>query len=318
MTTPLTLVDQILSRQRKLLIVGTFLTTGLGILGELWLTHSSLDPLKGVLETIRRIADGDLSQRVQLPHTRDEVGQLATTVDQMAGNIESALESQSRFVSDAAHELRTPLTALLGSLEVLQRGSQDDPTAMRLLLQGMHHEVTRLNRLTDQLLTLTRLDAPEAIKPGRIDLADFVQDFSQQVKYIVGDREFRVIQGRNVQLEADPDLLKQVFFNLIDNAVQHTNPSGYIELRWIVVEQAVVISVADNGEGIATEDIPHIFEQFYRGDRSRSRRLGGTGLGLSIVQAIIQAHQGKIEVSTQLGHGARFTIVLPLRHFKCI
>ena len=318
LTTPLTQVDQILSRQRKILTVGALMTVGFGILGELWLTRSSLDPLKRVLETIRRIAGGDLSQRVQLPRTRDEVGQLASTVDQMAGNIESAFESQSRFVSAAAHELRTPLTALLGSLEVLQRGSQDDPAAMRLLLQGMHHEVTRLNRLTDQLLALTRLDAPEAIKLESIDLADFIEDVSRQVKYIVGDREFKVIQGPDVRLEADPDLLTQVFFNLIDNAVQHTDPSSYIELRWRVAEQAVVISVADNGEGIAAEDLPHIFERFYRGDRSRSRRHGGTGLGLAIVQAIIQAHRGKIEVVTQPDHGARFDIILPLHRFKSI
>src|SRR6185503_8328603 len=109
---------------------------------------------------------------------------------------------------------------------------------------------------------------------------------------------------------------KQVFFNLIDNAVQHTGPRGSIELRWRVVEGAVVISIADTGEGLAAEDVPHIFEQFYRGDRSRSRRQGGTGLGLSIVQAIIQAHQGKIEVSTQPGRGTRFDILLPLHRLK--
>ncbi len=109
-----------------------------------------------------------------------------------------------------------------------------------------------------------------------------------------------------------------MFFNLIDNAVQHTDSSGYIEIRWMVAEKEVVISVADNGEGIAVEDLPHIFEQFYRGDRSRSRRHGGTGLGLAIVQAIIQAHHGKIEVSTQPDHGAQFDIVLPLHRFKSI
>jgi signal transduction histidine kinase len=234
----------------------------------------------------------------------------------MAGNLESAFESQSRFVSAAAHELRTPLTALLGSLEVLQRGSQDDPTARRALLQGMHHEVRRLNRLTDQLLTLTRLDASETLKLASVDLADFVGDVSRQVSYIVGDREFSVIRGPDVRLEADPDLLKQVFFNLIDNAVQHTGPRDSIELRWRIVEGAVVISVADNGEGIAAEDVPHIFEQFYRGDRSRSRRQGGTGLGLSIVQAIIQAHQGNIEMSTRPGQGTRFDILLPLNRLS--
>jgi len=312
LTTPLNQVDEILSRQRKILALGAVITTVFGILGELWLTRTSLKPLKRVISTIQRIADGELSQRVKLPRTQDEVGQLATTVDQMAGNIESAFESQSRFVSAAAHELRTPLTALLGSLEVLQRGSQDDPASMRSLLQGMHHEVTRLNHLTDQLLALTRLDAPETIKRRNINLATFIQDVYEQVKYIVGSREFKVIQGPDVRLEADPDLLMQVFFNIIDNSVQHTDPKGYIHLRWAIDQDVVVISVIDNGEGITTEDLPHIFERFYRGDRSRSRRHGGTGLGLAIVQTIIQVHQGRIEVSTLPGHGARFDIILPL------
>jgi len=182
----------------------------------------------------------------------------------------------------------------------------------------MHHEVTRLNRLTDQLLALTRLEASDVINLQSIDLADFIEDVSRQVKYIIGDREFKVIQGPDVQLHGDPDLLAQVFFNLIDNAVQHTDPGGSIELRWNVAERAVVISVSDNGEGIAAEDLPHIFERFYRGDRSRSRRQGGTGLGLTIVQAIVQAHQGKIEVHTQPDHGTRFDITLPLDGLKSI
>jgi signal transduction histidine kinase len=313
LTTPLTQIDQILSRQGKMLTIGVLITMGLGILGEFWLIRSSLDPLKRVIHTIRRIAGGDLSQRVQLPRTQDEVGQLASSVDQMAGNIESAFESQSRFVSAAAHELRTPLTALLGSLDVLQRGSQDDPVARRALLQGMHHEVTRLNRLTDQLLALTRLEAPEAINLEIINLTDCIDAVVQQVRFILGDREFKVIPGPAVQLNADPDLLTQVLFNLIDNAIQHTDPGGYIELRWMLAEQAVVVSVSDHGEGIAAEDLPHVFERFYRGDRSRSQRHGGTGLGLAIVQAIIQAHHGKIEVQSQTNRGTQFDILLPLQ-----
>ena len=311
LTTPLTQVDQILSRQRRMIGLGVILTLGLGILGEWWLTRSSLAPLQRVIATMRRISSGDLSQRVQLPHTRDEVGQLAAAFDHMASNIEMAFASQSRFVSAAAHELRTPLTALQGALEVLQRGSQDDPATARALLQGMHREIVRLNRLTDQLLALTRLDAPEALHIRRLNLADFLDDVLQQVEFLIGERQLHVERGPSVELEADPDLLTQVFFNLIDNAVQHTDPHGALELGWRISGSNVVIRVSDNGEGIAPEDLPHIFEAFYRGDRSRSRRRGGSGLGLAIVQTIVTAHGGQIEVDSRLGQGSHFAISLP-------
>jgi signal transduction histidine kinase len=314
LTTPLTQIDQILSRQRKIIGLGVILTLGLGILGEWWLTRSSLAPLQRVIATMRRISSGDLSQRVQLPHTRDEVGQLAAAFDHMASNIEAAFASQSRFVSAAAHELRTPLTALQGSLEVLQRGSQDDPMAARALLQGMHREVVRLNRLTDQLLALTRLDAPEALHVRRFSLSDFLDDVLHQVQFLIDERQLHVVRGPSVDLEADPDLLTQVYFNLIDNAVQHTDPHGTLEIGWRVTGSKVMLWVKDNGEGIAPDDLPHIFEAFYRGDRARSRRRGGSGLGLAIVQTIVTAHGGEIEASSQLGQGSRFTITLHISH----
>jgi signal transduction histidine kinase len=116
-----------------------------------------------------------------------------------------------------------------------------------------------------------------------------------------------------VQLSADLDLLTQVFLNLIDNAVQHTEPHGALELGWKTAAGAVTLWVSDDGEGIAADDLPHIFEAFYRGDRSRSRRRGGAGLGLAIVQTIVEAHGGRIEVSSQPGKGTRFTMALPVR-----
>jgi signal transduction histidine kinase len=313
LTTRLAAVDQILSRQKKMLSLGVILAVGLGLVGELWLTRSALDPLKRVIGTIQRIAAGDLGGRVQLPQRQDEVGQLATAVDRMAGSIETTLESQRRFVAAAAHELRTPLSALLGSVDVLQRGSQDDPAAARSLLQGMHREATRLNRLTDQLLALTRLEEPATLRLRRINLADFLDEVVKSVRYLVEGRTFRIVRGPDSQLEADPDLLEQVFLNLIDNAVHHSDAHGVIEVGWNVDKNSVMIWVVDNGEGILPEDLPHIFEAFYRGDRSRSRRHGGSGLGLAIVREIIQAHDGVIQVDSELGHGTCFVILLPLR-----
>ena len=267
--------------------VGLVLTLGLGILGEMWLTKTSLAPLKRIIATIRELAGGNLSRRVQLPHSRDEVGELGAVFDTMAGNLEQAFTSQARFVTAAAHELRTPLAALQGSLEVLQRGSQDDPAAARTLLQGMHREVSRMGRLTEQLLALTRLDAPEAMHPAWVDLDAFFNQAIQPIQYITGGRQFTVVRGMDAKVYADADHLTQLLLNLVDNAVQHTDPGDRIELGWSLQEASVILWVADSGKGIAPADLPHIFEAFYRGDRSRSRQQGGAGLGLAIVASIV-------------------------------
>jgi two-component system OmpR family sensor kinase len=176
----------------------------------------------------------------------------------------------------------------------------------------MHREVIRLNRLTDQLLALARQDAPEALHLRSIDLAVFLDDILQQARFLIGERQLRVERGSIIVFQADPDLLIQVLLNLIDNAVQHTDPQGALEIGWHADERTITLWVGDNGEGIAPDDLPRIFDAFYRGDRSRSRRRGGAGLGLAIVQAIVQAHRGTIEVDSQLGRGTRFTITLPV------
>jgi two-component system OmpR family sensor kinase len=312
LTTPLTQADQILAGQRRMITLGVVVTLVAGIIGELWLTRSALAPLRKVIETIRRMAAGDLRQRVQLPQAGDEVGELAEAFDHMAGNLEAAFATQSRFVSAAAHELRTPLTALQGSLEVLQRGSQDDPAAARSLLQGMHREVVRLNRLTEQLLALTRLDAPQALQRQSIEFIPFIDEVLPRVRYLLREHQLRVVRGPAARLMADADLLTQVLFNLVDNAVQHTRGDGRIGLGWQTDAQNLSLWVADDGEGIAPDDLPHIFEAFYRGDRSRSRRRGGSGLGLAVVRGIVEAHGGQVTVDSRLGQGARFTVRLPL------
>ncbi len=312
LTTLLDRVDEILGRQRRWLSLGMLATLAAGIIGELWLTGAALKPLRRVLAGVQRLAAGDLSHRVQAPRTRDEVGELAAAFDQMAGNLEASFDAQSRFVAAAAHELRTPLTALQGSVEVLQRGAQSDPAAARSLLQGMHREVARLNRLTEQLLALTRLDATETPPLQPIELADLVNEVMPRLQFVAGDRQLRLVRGPAARLLGDPDLLTQMLFNLVDNAVQHTAADAQIELGWQADGTLATLWVADSGEGITPEDLPHVFEAFFRGDRSRSRRRGGAGLGLAIVQNIVQAHHGMIQVDSRPNLGTRFTIKLPL------
>jgi len=315
LSTPLDLADAILFRQRLLTSAGVVLALVAGTLGIAWLTGSTLAPLRAMVVTCRRIAAGDFSWRVRLPPQRDEIGQLAVAFDEMAERIDDTFAAQNRFVADAAHELRTPLTALRGSLEVLLRGSQDDPVAANLLLQGMYRDVTRLGRLTEQLLDLTRLDAPLAVQRQELDLAPFLTDTLAQARRLAEGRTVTLEPGPPLGLSADPDLLQRALYNLIVNAAQHIDASGIVRVGWTAVAgpegPAVALAVHDNGEGIAPADQEHLFEPFYRSERSRSRRRGGTGLGLAIVRAIAEAHGGGIAVRSALGAGSTFTLTLP-------
>lgn len=312
LNTPLTFADELLSQERLLIATGIIVSLVVGTLGGFWITGSALAPLRRMVATCRRVASGDLGERVNLPDRNDEVGQLAAAFDDMAERIEATFASQRRFTADAAHELRTPLTALGGSLEVLMRGSKDDPEAMNRLIQGMHREMLRLGRLAEQLLDMSRLEAPMAMNYEDVHLAKFFEEFSSQAGHLASERSLVLEEGPpDTKLHADPDTVKQALFNLTDNAAQHTSPGGKINLGWREKNGSVEVWVADDGEGIPPDDIAHIFEPFYRGDRSRSRRRGGTGLGLALVKNIAESHGGKVRVESEEGKGSRFTIAVP-------
>ncbi|CAN5483427.1 HAMP domain-containing sensor histidine kinase [soil metagenome] len=312
LNTPLTFTDELLSQERLLIVTGVIVALVVGTLGGFWITGSALAPLRRMVATCRRVASGDLGERVNLPHRKDEVGQLAAAFDDMAERIEATFASQRRFTADAAHELRTPLTALGGSLEVLMRGSKDDPEAMNRLIQGMHRETLRLGRLAEQLLDMSRLEAPMATNYEDISLAKFFEEFSSQAGHLAVNRNLVLEKGPpDTKLHADPDTFKQALFNLTDNAAQHTPPGGEINLGWSEENGSIEVWVADDGEGIPPDNIPHIFEPFYRGDRSRSRRRGGACLGLALVKNITESHGGKAHVESEEGKGSRFTIAVP-------
>ena len=307
-------LDPPLQRVRQILVAGVLSVLLLALIGGFWLTGASLDPLRRMVATCQRIAAGDFSARIRLPHRDDEIGQLGAAFDQMAERIEGTLAAHRRFVGDASHELRTPLTALEGSLEVLLRGSQDDPASVNRLVLAMHREVKRLERLSDRLLDLTRLDAPLAARTRSIDLHPFMLDLHQHLRGIAPTHDVILEPGPPVRIAADVDLLRQAFVDLVDNAAAHSPKSSSIRIGWRwepITSSNVELWVADAGDGVTADDLPHIFEPFYRGDRSRSRRRGGSGLGLTMVRAIVRAHDGRIRAQSQPESGARFVITLP-------
>jgi two-component system OmpR family sensor kinase len=325
----LDLVDEVLSRQLLLIVIGIIVTLLLGTVGGLWLTGSALAPLQWMIVTCRRIAGGDLSQRVNLPQRRDEIGQLASTFDEMVARLEETFAAQRQFIADASHELRTPLTAIAGSLDVLLLGPEGDPQTTHRMLNGMRREVQRLTRLVTDLLMLTRLDARQALNRQTVDLAALAREVAEQMKPVAGARLIQVETAGDTRVQGDPDRLKQVLLNLVVNAVRFTDPErGVIRLGVNQSEKDVRLTVSDNGSGIPTEAQPHLFERFYRVDKARARASfdpanpagplrgyrsgGGSGLGLAIVKAIVDAHGGAIEpVKSAPGQGSVFTLLIP-------
>ncbi len=224
---------------------------------------------------------------------------------------EELLKIQRRFISDAAHELRTPLTAIHGSLEILMRGAWDDRESAFRLIQGIYRETTRLNRLTEQLLNLSRINSKEKLKTEKTDMGKFIEDFIETAKLIAGERRITFQGKHSLYANINRDSFKQILYNITDNAVQHTSENGTITFRCEEKDNAIYIHIADNGTGIPKESIPHIFEPFYRVEESRSRRKGGSGLGLAIAKSIVKAHGGDITVVSEPNRGTIFSISIP-------
>jgi len=305
--------------------IGTLLLTALFI--GVPVTRRALQPLERMTTIARHIASGDLSQRIRLPQGNDEIGRLAATFDEMIEQIERAFAAQRaseqqmrQFAADASHELRTPLTSIRGYTDVLLRGAKDDPEVAERVLRAMQGEAERMSRLVEELLTLARLDAGRPLARKEVDLIALAGDAVDQARITAGDRPvFLRTDGQGpLVVQGDRDRLKQVLLILLDNALKYARP---IPDAWVQVTVArkvgiAVLSIADNGRGIPSEDLPHIFERFYRSERSRRHdritTTSGAGLGLAIAKSIVMAHQGQIEVSSVPEQGTTFTITLPM------
>lgn len=276
--------------------------------------RAALSPLRYMARTAQMIGQGDFSQRLNLPQGSDEVGRLAVSFDHMAEQLETLFRSQRQFIGDASHELRTPLTALRGSIEVLQRDPCRNPEVTQRMLHGMHREINRLSRLVTDLLMLSQFDLGVPLRLQRFDLTRMLSDIYDQAQLLAKGQHLELATGTKqpVFYCGDIDRLREVVLNLVDNAVSHTPPGGTVSIGLDQAGNELQIYVRDTGEGIDPEALPHLFERFYRADRSRTRQRGGAGLGLAIASAIVEAHKGTITVESQAGKGSLFTVHLPL------
>ena len=315
---PTSEIDQTLRADRELAIIGSLLVLLIaGLLSPL-IVGRALGPLEQMAATAGALAAGDYKQRVPVPKTGDEIGKLAVAFNQMAAGIEQAFEvrrqseAQMRhFVADASHELRTPLTSIAGYIDVLARRTVVDPETLQSSLAAMQQESTRMTRLVNDLLTLTRFESGKAPSRQPVVLDRFLNQALDELSLAdKGAAESRDLQP-GVTVRADPEALKQVVTNLAQNALKYA-PGA--EQRWSVFETdgRAAIRLQDTGPGISRQDLPHIFERFYRGEKARDRSTGGSGLGLAIAKSIVEAHQGTMEAASEPGKGATFTAWLPL------
>ncbi len=289
-----------------------------GWLGSLSV-RQTLHPLQKIRESTQRIASGEFGHVTQIENAPAELHDLGESIDRMSQSIqllfaqEKALSDQMRrFVADASHELRTPLTAITGFLDLMSHGELT-PEEQERGLRAIRSQGQRMGRLVNQLLTLSRMDnapaAQLAIIPMRLD--HWVRDLTAEITNLVQPRVLQTALAPVTAL-ADPDRLTEVLFNLLDNVQRYTPPDAIVRLAISETSQDAVIVVEDSGPGIAPDDLPFIFDRFYRGDRARTSVTGGSGLGLSIVRSVIEAQGGQIKVEAAQPHGTRFTVTLPL------
>jgi two-component system, OmpR family, sensor kinase len=305
------------ARRHLLLVLGIAIPAALllGSFGGLLLAQQALSPVDRITVAAEHIAKGDLSERVPSPAQMDEIGRLAATFNHMISRLQAAFERQKQFTSDASHELRTPLAVMRGGIEIALRRERPPAEYQRVLASNLE-EIVRLTRLVEDLLMLARADS------GRIELrcepVDLNQLCAQMAEYITPLAEQRQQQltydapSTPVTINADVQRLKQLLLNLLDNAIKYTEPQGHITLSLKPEGNEAVITIADSGRGIPAEDLPHIFERFFRRSAKTSDRSAtGFGLGLAIVKWIVDTHGGKIAAQSELGKGTRFTVSFP-------
>jgi two-component system, OmpR family, sensor kinase len=326
----LTTMHETLASLRQVLLVASALGLALALAGGWVLAGRALRPVDRVTAAAAAIATGDgtatsLSSRLAVPPTDDELSRLSATFNAMLDRLQASFRAQERFVGDASHELRTPLTAIRGNVDVLLRqsrlsGRELGATDLAPALDDIRRESDRMRRLLDDLLLLARADADAGKDPAdtttirheTVRLDEIAADAVRSAAALASGQVLELEAARGVQVPGDPDRLHQLVMILLDNAIRHTPPGGRIRVAVAsTADGQARIAVRDEGEGIAPEHLPHLFERFYRADGARGRSSGGTGLGLAIAQAICRAHGGDISVTSAPDQGATFLVTLP-------
>jgi two-component system, OmpR family, sensor kinase len=306
------------ARMRLLLILGIAIPLALllGSYGGLVLANQALHPVDQLTRAAEHITASDLNERVSVPAQNDELGRLAAQFNAMISRLQAAFERQRQFTSDASHELRTPLAVMRGEIELSLRRERTSAAYQHTLTSNLE-EIVRLSRLVEDLLMLARADAgkvelqrePLELRQLCVDMTDYLMPLAEQRSQMLRCET----PSTDLTISADRHRIKQLLLNLLDNAIKYTGEGGQITLHLKTEGHAAILSVTDTGRGIPAEDVPHVFERFFRRSaKTADRSATGSGLGLSIVKWIVDAHEGEILVQSELGQGTTFEVRFPL------
>ncbi len=285
-------------------------------LGGWFLASRALAPVSRITSAAQNINERNLSEQLPVGTSGDEIARLAATFNAVLTRLDEAFRKTRQFSADASHELRTPLTILKGETEVALRWAKT-PEEFHQILASNLEEIDRMGRMLEDLLALAKSDAGEMVLDRHsFSLSDMLQHLYLQTRVLGEAGKLEIVLSPNVAQEiflvGDELRLRQVFLNLISNAIKYTPAGGRIEIILSVEGYSAQVSVKDTGIGIPAEHLPYIFDRFYRIDKARNRMDGGTGLGLSIVKSIVEAHEGTIGVQSTVGVGSTFSVRLPL------
>jgi heavy metal sensor kinase len=285
---------------------------------SLWLAKGILEPIRALQQAAGRMASGDLEQRIKVDRS-DELGRLGQSFNLMAARLQRLIEQQEDFVANASHELRTPLTTIKLRVEALLGGARHDPAIAERFLSEIESELDRLSHLIDDLLTLSQVEVGlETLEMEKVDLplllGEAIATFWPRAE-AVGVRLTMDAPPQLPAVKASPPQIRQVIDNLLDNALKYSSSGGLVTVSCRPANGHIGVSVTDTGQGIPAEDLPHVFERFYRSDRSRFRSSGSDrtgGLGLAIVRSIVTAHGGEVSIDSQEETGTTVRFTLPV------
>ena len=312
--TNMALVDAIRSTLLYVLLALTVISIVVAAIASWVSIGRALAPLETVIETAEQITRADdLSRRIPYHGPAgDEIGLLIAAFNHTLARLEDLFTSQQRFIADVSHELRTPLTVIKGNADLIRKFGADDES-----LDSITDESDRLTRLVGDLLLLAQAESGELPLNLRVvELDRLLTDVFQEMHVLAGEKiKLRLTEIDQALVRGDPDRLKQVFLNLLSNAIYYTPPGGDVYLSLSKTGDMAKVIMRDTGPGISPQDLPHIFDRFYRGEKSRTRsKTSGFGLGLSIAYWIVDTHGGRIEVDSHEGQGTAFCVYLPLYH----
>lgn len=298
---------------RTLVITSTILVVVVSALyaATVWVMGQlMLKPIRSITDKIDDVTGDNLSARLDQVDSQDELMELTNRINEMLDNLEQSFVRQQNFVADASHELKTPISVIQGYSNMLRRWGKDDPGVLDEGIEAITRESENMKRIVEQLLLLARL-GNFSLNSIKFNLVEVVSEITESYKLVDAAHKIEFNRKENaISVETDKNLFTECLRALIDNAIKYTPEGGRITVGCAMHDDHAEITVSDTGVGISAEDLPHIFERFYRCDKSRGREKGSTGLGLSIAKSIVETMGGKISVDSDVGLGTTFKIKL--------